>query len=57
MINELADILIDTVLVAMIIIFGTSFLFLIRVIIEDIKQHNEDERRLNDGNYRGSQAE
>ena len=50
MINELADILIDTVLVAMIIIFGTSFLFLIRVIIEDIKQHNEDERRLNNGN-------
>ena len=45
MINELADILIDTVLVAMIIILGTSFLFLIRVIIEDIKQHNEDERR------------
>ena len=50
MINELADILIDTVLVAMIIIFGTSFLFLIRVIIEDIKQHNEDERRLNNSN-------
>ena len=41
MINEFMDIMIDTVLVTMVIIFGLCNLCIIWAIIEDIKQHNE----------------
>ena len=43
MTNEIMDILIDTVLVAMIIMFGTSFLFILRLVIEDINDSIKEE--------------
>lgn len=41
MINELADIIIDTVIVTMMIIFGLCNLCIIGAIIMDIKDHKE----------------
>ncbi len=41
MINEFIDIMIDTVLVTMFMIFGLCVLFIIWAVIEDIKQHKE----------------
>ena len=43
MTNEIIDILIDTVLVAMVIMFGTSFLFILRLVIEDINDSIKEE--------------
>ena len=43
MTNEIMDILIDTVLVAMVIMFGTSFLFILRLVIEDINDSIKEE--------------
>lgn len=43
MTNEIVDILIDTVLVAMVIMFGTSFLFILRLVIEDINNSIKEE--------------
>lgn len=43
MIDEIIDILIDTVLVAMVIMFGTSFLFILRLVIEDINDSIKEE--------------
>jgi hypothetical protein len=44
MTNELIDILLDTIIVSMLIMFGTSFLFIIRIIIEDVDESVKAER-------------
>lgn len=48
MTNELIDILLDTIIVAMVIMFGTSFLFIIRIILEDVNDSIKAERGKHD---------
>lgn len=43
MTNELIDALIDTVLVVLVIMFGTNFLFILRLVIEDINNSIKEE--------------